>query len=229
MFKNSKYSKFLTIVLIVVVVIIVVLLGFLVFDFMKNMFLQNDAEDAVSEFEGGRTNRITNTTVTNTTQENIDITPPAIGNTTPNTSTGGSSNSSSKTYKGFPWVGNIEIPRTNIKYPVLADTSPKAIEVAVAILDGVGLNQIGNTTIVGHNYRNGLFFSNNSKIQEGDKIYITDFLTNQKVEYTVYRKYTTSDSDGSYMRRDTQGKREISLSTCTNDVKKRLVIWAKAD
>lgn len=33
--------------------------------------------------------------------------------------------------------------------------------------------------------------------------------------------------DFSYATRDTQGKREISLSTCTTDPSKRLVIWAR--
>ena len=41
--------------------------------------------------------------------------------------------------------------------------SPKALETSVVVLYGVGLNQPGNTTIAGHNYRNGLFFSNNKK------------------------------------------------------------------
>lgn len=84
----------------------------------------------------------------------------------------------------------------------------------------------GNTVLVAHNYRNGTFFSNNKKLAVGDKIYITDS-TGEKVEYTIYNTYITSDSDFSYATRDTAGKREISLSTCTNDSSKRLVIWAK--
>ena len=31
------------------------------------------------------------------------------------------------------------------------------------------------------------------------------------------------------MLRDTAGKREVSLSTCTDDSSKRLIIWAKAE
>ena len=42
------------------------------------------------------------------------------------------------------------------------------------MLYGAGINQAGNTVIIGHNYRNGLFFSNNKKLNNGDKIYITD-------------------------------------------------------
>lgn len=60
----------------------------------------------------------------------------------------------------------------------------------------------------------------------GDKIYITDS-AGRKVEYTIYKTYTTNEMDFSYATRDTSGKREISLSTCTTDASKRLVIWAR--
>ena len=90
------------------------------------------------------------------------------------------------------------------------------------------LNEPGNVTIVGHNYRNGTFFSNNKNIQYGDKIYITD-IRGRRVEYEVFNKYFTTAEDADFMMRDTNGKREISLSTCTEDVKQRLVIWASAD
>ena len=62
----------------------------------------------------------------------------------------------------------------------------------------------------------------------GDKIYITD-LTGQKLSYTIYNKYEAAENEADYMTRDTQGAIEISLSTCTDDTKARLVIWAKAD
>ena len=53
--------------------------------------------------------------------------------------------------------------------------------------------------------------------------------TTNKIEYTITKTYTTTDMDFSYATRDTNGKREISLTTCTNDVNARLVIWAKED
>ena len=123
-------------------------------------------------------------------------------------------------------VGTIEIPAINLKYPILEEASKSAIEVAVAVYYGPGLNEIGNTTIVGHNYRNGTFFSNNKKLVEGDKVYITDN-SGTKVTYVIYKTYTTAPEDSEYLDRDTQGKREISLTTCTDDAKSRLIIWAR--
>ena len=131
-------------------------------------------------------------------------------------------------YKGYNMVGTIEIPKTGLKCPVLESASSDAIEVAVAVYAGVGLNKVGNTVITGHNYKNGTFFSDNYKLLNGDKIYITD-TSGKKVIYTIYKIYKTTPEDLEYVRRDTEGRREISLTTCTDDTENRLIIWAKAD
>ena len=78
-----------------------------------------------------------------------------------------------RTYKGFGVLGTMEIPTTSLEYPILEKVTKKSIETAVAFLYGSGINQPGNSVIIGHNYRNGLFFSNNKKLNIGDKIYIT--------------------------------------------------------
>ena len=50
-----------------------------------------------------------------------------------------------------------------------------------------------------------------------------------EVAYTITKKYQTSAQDFNYATRDVQGRREISLSTCTDDSSGRLIIWAAAD
>ena len=89
-----------------------------------------------------------------------------------------------------------------------------------------GLNQPGNTVISGHNYRNGSFFGNNDKLKLGDKVYITDN-SGTKLKYNIYNIYETSPDDGDFIMRETNGKREISVSTCTDDSSARLILWAK--
>ncbi|MNT06392.1 Sortase family protein [compost metagenome] len=230
---ESRYSGFLTALLIIVIVAIVGLLGYLGFDYYQKFYLSRKSGDYVDAFlEDTQKNVNTNT---NTTNE-VDLTDVDYnevfnslesGNAN-STSNSGSSSSKVQKYQGFNVLGTIEIPVTKLKYPVLENSSKKAIEIAVGYLYGPGLNKQGNTTIVGHNYRNGLFFSNNKNISIGDKIYITD-LEGKKVEYTVYNKYETTPEDSDYITRDTKGAREISLSTCTDDSKARLIIWAKAD
>lgn len=212
---DSKYSKFLTILLVVIIVGIIGLIAYVginaIIDYNKN----NDAEKFVEQYAenigDGNNEDEENGENPFDDIESVDTT-----------------GSKKYTYKGFPVSGTIEIPKTKIKYPVLEKVSNKALEVAVAIQIGPGLNQVGNTVIVGHNYRNKLFFSKNDKINNGDPIYITDNDGN-RVKYIVYNKYYTTPEDTEYMLRDTNGKREISLSTCNRDSSKRLIIWAVAE
>lgn len=220
---ESKYSKLLTISLAVGIIAIIVILGVTGFFIIRNGKSKQEAEEAVSQFQGQVNgidqNEQGNTVITNEIAPVIGLENIIVDGSTSNGNT-------VQTYKGFPMVGTIEIPAINLQYPVLQDASKDAIEVAVGIYDGPGLNQIGNTTIAGHNYRDGRFFSNNKKLVEGDKIHITD-TTGKKITYSIYKTYTTSPEDSSYLDRDTEGRREISLTTCTDDAQSRLIIWAR--
>ena len=224
---NSRYSRFLTILLIIVIIAIIGLLGFWAYNVYQKYNINEDASQAVDEFQHavGATDNDDN----NNEAPVGNITNPYDNLQSATDNQQQSGGSTVKTYKGFVMVGSIEIPKTGIKYPVLAEANKKKIEVAVAVLYGPGLNKPGNTTIVGHNYRNGMFFSDNKKIAVGDKIYITD-LSGQKLTYIVYNTYETTAEDSDYMTRDTGGAMEISLSTCTDyDSSRRIIIWAKAE
>ena len=221
---ESKYSKLLTVLLIGGIIIIVVALMFFGVQLVRNYYINKDAADSVERFEGDGKNENKNTN----TEKNVvtNTVAPVLGLENIISGDGFSSDENKKMYKGFPMVGTIEIPAINLKYPVLEEASKSAIEVAVAVYYGPGLNEVGNTTIVGHNYRNGTFFSNNKKLVEGDKVYIT-YNSGNKITYVIYKTYTTAPEDSDYLDRDTQGKREISLLTCTDDTKSRLIIWAR--
>ena len=41
--------------------------------------------------------------------------------------------------------------------------------------------------------------------------------------------FDTTNTDTSFYNRDTNGKKEITLSTCTDDSARRLIIEARAD
>ncbi len=228
---NSKYSKVLTIALIVIIVLVIGLLIYMSIDAFNHYTIEKETGDAVERFE----DLISNNKVDEETQTN-EIAPPVeldqnaiplepIVDDDDDDNDGESSGSSGVTYKGYEVIGIIEIPATGIKYPILKDVSIRSLEASIGLIYGVGLNEVGNSVLIGHNYRNGTFFSNNKKLQKDDKIYITDS-TGRKITYKVVKKYETSTSDFSYATRDTNGKRGISLSTCTDDTKKRLIIWA---
>ena len=216
---NKKYNKVLTVILIIIAIVILVLLGFWGYDLYKRYFQDKDKNQAMNEFAqsiGGGV--VQNSTITNS-NGNFTI----VGNEVLNNNNSGDK---TVTYKGFTVVGTIEIPAIKLEYPVLERATKSSLEESVAVLLGPGLNQVGNTVIVGHNFRNGTFFSRNKELKNGDLVYITD-KTGNRVKYTIYNIYNTSSDDSDYMTRDTAGKREISLSTCTDDSKYRLIIWAE--
>lgn len=234
---GSKYGNVLTMVLVVVVVIILGIAGYFAYSIHEQTVKNDAAQTAIADFEQAtksvRKKVKDNETKTEETVEEEVITPDMSayenGNEEEGTATEETKAERPKVmYEGYEMMGRINIPKTGCDYPVLAEVTKHSLEVAVAILYGPGLNEPGNTVIVGHNYRNGLFFSNNSKLKEGDTVVITS--ATETVNYTIYNMYYTSPDDASYMKRAVEdGVREISLSTCNNDSSQRLIIWAREE
>ena len=228
MFEN-KYSKVLTVVLIIVIVAILGLLGFLAVDIIQKNSIQSDAEAFVSQFESdvGATDQNGENTNTNS-DGNSESNPLEEIEATKTVINGGSGKQ--PTYKGYNVVGIIKIPQINLEYPIIERVTKDAIEASVAKLYPMenSVNKVGNTVIIGHNYRNGLFFSRNKELKVNDKIYITDNSGN-RLTYTIYNKFETTPEDTSFYTRDTDNKPEITLSTCNDDSSKRLIILAKAE
>ena len=234
---ESKYSNVLTMVLVVLVVIILGIAGYFMYSIHETKTKNESAQTAMADFEQATKtvrkkvkDNQENETEQNTVEE--EIVKPNMSAYESEQETESQEQESTEPekimYEGYEVKGTINIPKTNCNYPVLAEVTKHSLEVAVAILYGPGLNEPGNTVIVGHNYRNGLFFSNNSKLAIGDKVTIKS--SNETVDYIIYKMYYTTPDDASYMKRDVEeGVREISLSTCNNDSSQRLIIWAKEE
>lgn len=221
MFNSSKYGNLLTVILVIAIIAILGIICFIGYSLYKKYYIEKGAAEAVAQFEnlvGDDNNTISSE---NSNQGNIT----GVNDTSTETTT---SSNGKLTYKGFNVVGTIQIPTIDLKYPILEKVTKKSLETSVAWLYGPGLNEVGNNVIIGHNYRNGTMFSNVKKLEKGNAIYITD-LSGNKVKYVVYNIYRTSGDDASYMTRDTNGKREISLSTCTDDSKARTIVWAREE
>ena len=227
---SSKYSNVLTIILVIVVTAIIGLVGYMIYDTVHQKNVNAQANTSIQEFDKVARKRVTseNETTEETTSEGSgfdDIVDSINKNATPKEET---QKPKDKVYlNGYEVLGYISIPKTKCEYPILSQVTAKSLDTAVAVLypTNAVLNTVGNIVIVGHNYRNNLFFSNNYKLGKGDKIIITS--ETEKVTYEIYNTYYTSQSDATYMQRDTEGRREISLSTCNNDSTQRLIIWAR--
>lgn len=230
MFEN-KYSNFLTILLVIIIIAIIGCLAFGGYKVYQQFSSTKDANEYVNAFIQNTTNNIANTNTTNSTGDNSTSENIDVMNQLQNTPGGNSSSSTSgnvQTYKGYTVIGTIEIPKINLSYPILKTAGPTELDISVGMLYGVGPNKVGNTLIIGHNYRNGQFFANNKNLSIGDKIYITD-LSGQRLSYTIYDKFETKTEETEHITRNTNGAREITLQTCTDDGSLRLIILAKCD
>ena len=138
-----------------------------------------------------------------------------------------------KYMEDYEILGTIEIPKVNLKCAILNEVTPRSIQIAVGqIYTANGLNKPGNTVIYGHNYRNNLFFSRNDELNNGDKIYILN-QEGTKLTYEIYNIFIATSTDTSFYIKsseDTNGKAEITLSTCTDDASttdRRLIVQAR--
>ena len=218
MFK-SKYSNFLTILLIVAIIVIIAIVSIVVVSIYKKHKNTLEASRAISDFDNN---------VGSTTEDRQDFVEQEVAQSQSNSNSKNNGTRKVTYYNNYVMSGYIEIPTIKIKYPVLEDETVSSLEQSVAIRypSHATLNSVGNVVIVGHNYRNGMFFSNLKKVSTGDKIKITDADGQTKV-YTVYEVYETTPEDTSYITRDVGDNIEITLVTCTDDSKQRIIVKAR--
>lgn len=120
-------------------------------------------------------------------------------------------------------IGYIKIPKYNVESPIFKNVSKNALNISVAVAYG-SLNEEGNTTIFGHAYQN-YPFEKISQLENGDKIIITD-ATKKEITYEIYNKQIINSNDATYMIRNTNGAKEITLQTGDTETT-RLIVSAK--
>lgn len=119
----------------------------------------------------------------------------------------------------------LNIPKLGINYPVLSDTSEELLKISLNKYWGPEANEIGNYCIVGHNYKNTKFFSKLDQLVNGDIVELTD-LTGRTLKYKIYDSYIVEPTDLHCTSQLTKGKKEVTLITCANNGKQRLVVKA---
>jgi len=129
-------------------------------------------------------------------------------------------------FKGYKVEGIIEIPKINIKYPIIDHTNEETMKVCITKFWGPQANEIGNYTIAGHNNKDGTMFGKTKYLQIGDRIKLTN-LKNETVEYEIFKIYSIDPDDVSCVESVEAETREITLITCTNGHKNRLITKAR--
>lgn len=124
----------------------------------------------------------------------------------------------------------ITIPKLDITYPVLTETSNELLEISVNRYwpkkGKIQLDEVNNYCVVGHNYRNGKMFGRLNELENGDIVEIDD-LTGRTLKYAVYYTYVVQPDDTSCTSQRTNGRKELTLITCTNYGTERLVVKCK--
>ena len=133
------------------------------------------------------------------------------------------------TYEGFDCIGIIEIPKIGIKYPII-DASPTFDNMRISICKfwGTKLHDVGNFCIAGHHTYNGTMFGNLNELETNDIIKITD-LEGKCLDYVVFDKLVIDPNDTSIVDSVDPTTREITLITCINRNKNRLIIKARTN
>lgn len=129
-------------------------------------------------------------------------------------------------YKGYNVVGIIKISKINIEYPIIEKTDNETMKCSITKFWGNNVNDIGNFVMAGHNYFDGTMFSNTNKLIVGDTIEMTD-LNGNTIEYKVFYKDIIDPNDLECVKSVEENTREITLITCINGRKNRLIIKAR--
>lgn len=125
-------------------------------------------------------------------------------------------------------VAHIMIPKIQIFYPVLKETTDEYLKIAPCKYWGGEPNEIGNFSIIGHNYKNTQFFSKINTLENGDRV-ILEAKNGSKISYKVFDKFEVSNNDFSCTEATTNGTTDLTLITCTNKNSKMHVIKCRAN
>lgn len=129
-------------------------------------------------------------------------------------------------YKGYTVISKLEIPKIDLETYVLEKYLEETLNISVVKFYGANPNEVGNFCIAGHNFKNKNMFKNLKKLSVGDNLFIIDNDIG-RVEYEIFDIYKVSPNDVACLLQETNGKREVTLITCTNDSKERIIVKAR--
>lgn len=131
-------------------------------------------------------------------------------------------------FEGFNVIGIIKIPKIELEYPILEQTSNTTMKISISRFWGKEVNGYGNLSLAGHNNYDGTMFGKNKKLQIGDKVELTD-LTGKTIEYEIKDIFKTDPNDTSVLVTEDENVREVTLITCSSGRAERLIIKAFAN
>lgn len=191
--------KIYKILFIILIILAVVLLGAIIFKYKGRQVNENKNKQVVEEFYNY--------------SENVESTEKVKLN-------------------GYDVIGVIKIPKIQLEYPIIAietsnpEETEEPMKFAIVRYWGGKVNDYGNLSIAGHNNYDGTMFGKTKNLENGDIIELTDE-NKQTISYEIYDKFKTNPNDITILKTQDTNVREVTLITCTNGNKERLILKAR--
>ncbi len=129
------------------------------------------------------------------------------------------------TYKGYPVIAKLEIPKIDLETYVISEYSDQALGVSVTKFYGGNPNEVGNFCIAGHNYITKNMFHDLKNLSIGDTFTLIDTNHHEGI-YKIYLVETVEPDETQCLSQKTEGRIEVTLITCTTDSSKRIIVKA---
>ncbi len=203
--KNNVEIKIYKVIFIVLLIALVVVIGLLIYKYGSSQLNEKQSQEVVEAFSNIDFSKIDGESGEN----QIDL-----------------------EFNGYKVIGIVKIPKINLEYPILeiGDIDPESAKAPMkkSIIKywGENVNDYGNLSIAGHNNKDGTMFGKTKKLEKGDIVELTD-LTGTTIQYSIYDIFVTDPNDVSILLPKDEKVREVTLITCTNGNKERLILKAK--
>lgn len=161
-------------------------------------------------------------------QGGITVPPNNIAKAEPNRLAPEANKKGSDQVNNYKVIGRIQIDKIRIDYPIIDTTNADSLNISVTWFCGSGINKPGNCIIAGHNMKDGSLFGNLKKLAPGDPFKIYDS-TGSMQQYRVFKTYSVEPTDLSPLDQETDGRKILTLITCSSNGKQRLIVKGLAD
>ena len=212
MSKNKTKLKIYKLIFFILIIILIVVIAMIIFKYGSSQVNNKQAQDKVETFS--QTELKLQENVKSENEQNNEADEIQLE------------------YKGYKVIGIIKIPKINLEYPIIEieDISPesakKPMKLSIIKYWGENVNDYGNLSLAGHNNKDGTMFGKTKKLKNGDIVELTDLL-GKTIQYSIFDIFVTDPNDVSILLPKDENIREVTLITCTNGNKERLILKAK--
>lgn len=214
---NSISIPLMPIIASFIIIILIIIISFNIYATNKE---ENKNENISSDIniENSNNNKITLQATVDDIEEETSEEQNETEESENNTSEQESSNANMEIHTApngekYSVIAALNIPSLGINYPILSSTSDALLKISLNKYWGANPNEVGNMVVLGHNYKDGKFFSKLSNIKDGAIVEITD-LKGKTLQYKVYDTGIIDPYDNTCTSQLTNGQTEITLITC---------------